>query len=761
MSKDKQETLNIDFFKTLCESFPVGLAIYDSDFTCLYINKYACKEMGISIDSAVGKKLQELVPGIEQTERFKKYCNTLNTGKPENIYFCKELKDDQNSRICYDVKSSRVQDKLVLIVEDITEEKNVEILKDLRLDSLMENLSAHIFFKDKKFVYTSVNKVCAEFNELEIDEMVGKTDYDLFDKELADKIRSEDKKVIEKGLSFENIERQLENKYGNSIWVSTTKIPQKGIDGEIYGLMGMSFDITDRKIVETEVELLISTMHQTSEAIIITDTEGVIQYVNPAFEKVTGFALDETIGKTPAMLKSGEHDSAFYDDLWKTLNKGMAWSGHFINKKKDGSIYEEDATISPVRNLDGDITNFVGVKKDVTNEKKLEEQLRQSQKMEAVGRLAGGIAHDFNNILTAILGYSELLLVGIDDDDPKRSKIEEIKKAGERASSLTRQMLTFSKKQVIQPKRLCVNQAINDMYEMLIRIIGENIKLELDLNEELDDILSDKGQIEQIIMNLVVNAKDAIPDEKGIITIMTDNYVLETEFKDGNFEAFPGKYIKIYVEDNGCGMGEETLDHIFEPFFSNRKNSKGTGLGLSTVFGIVKQHEGYIEVITNPGEGTTFNIYLPVNLSEETISIEDTVHGEESSNDLAGHVLLVEDESAVLNLASSILNLNGFKITTATNAEEALEKFENSEDKFDLLISDIVLPGKTGNELGAELKEKNPDLKILYMSGYSGEIIKNIDLSSDDISFIPKPFSMENFSKKLKEVIGGNVGFDD
>jgi PAS domain S-box-containing protein len=734
------------FFNVFAAAFPDGLLTYDSSLKCIFINKSACQILHLKETEILQKPIKKLFSGLENTFNYNKFCQALASGEEYSCSF--SCREDH-----FSVKGFKAGEQLFLLITSVSEDKLSEKKRKTELDTLLSNISSQVFFKNKSFEYTSINEACVAFHDFPLNKIIGKTDYDIFSKEQADTIREEDKKVILNGETIKNTERSLFNNKGDMIWVSTTKTPLKDANGEIIGLLGISFDITAIKVAKAEIELLAAAIQQTPEMVIITDTEGKIQYINPAFEEITGYSPNEAIGKTPAILKSRQHTNTFYYDLWKTLKDGKAWRGHFSDRKKDESIFDCDAVISPVKSKEGTISNYISFMKDVTHEKQLESQLRQSQKMDAVGRLAGGIAHDFNNILTAILGYSELLIKTLDENDPAYHKVIEIRKAGKRASALTGHMLAFSKKQVISQNDMNINKIIADMVEMLQRIIGENIKLTFDFDISLDNVKSSAIHIEQIIMNLVVNAKDAIPSSGAIINISTKNTFLKTEFKNANFTAHPGSYVMISVQDNGCGIEKETAEFIFEPFYSKKKSSNGTGLGLSTIYGIVKQHDGYIQLESAKDQGSTFKIFLPASPGAHSSPEEETTEDKIlNKGDIHETIIIVEDEVQVLDLTATILKLVGYKVITASSAEKALEYF-HANNTIDLLLTDIVLGGMNGYDLSLAAKKMNPELRVLFMSGYPGETVKKLYINYSENNFILKPFSVDQLTKKIREQI--------
>ncbi|MFH1249542.1 MAG: ATP-binding protein, partial [bacterium] len=383
--------------------------------------------------------------------------------------------------------------------------------------------------------------------------------------------------------------------------------------------------------------------------------------------------------------------------------------------------------------------------------KRLEKQLHQSQKMESVGQLAGGIAHDFNNILTIISGYSQLLLERLDQNTPLRKNVEKIMKAGEQAASLTRQLLAFSRKQALAPKVLDLNATLADVKKMLGRFIGEDIKMDTVLEPDLMHVKVDPGQIEQVIMNLVVNARDAMPDG-GKITVRTENVDIDKELSKVIPEALPGRFVRFSVEDAGVGIDKAILDQIFEPFFTTKDVGVGTGLGLSVVYGIIKQHDGWINVYSEPGQGTIFKVYLPAVSAEIDDITKDTI----SLKELKGsgeRILLAEDEEGTRGFAAEALRENGYIIFEAANAKEAHDLFINENGNFDLVFSDVVMPGKSGLELIDELISGKPDLQVLLCSGYSDKKSQWHEIKKRGFRFLQKPYAVSDLLKIIREVI--------
>jgi PAS domain S-box-containing protein len=499
---------------------------------------------------------------------------------------------------------------------------------------------------------------------------------------------------------------------------------------------------------QAELARLGAAVQQTADSIVITDVEGRIEYVNPAFERITGYSRDEALGQNPRILKSPKNDPAVYRDLWETITAGKVWVGQLLNRKKDGSEFTERVTISAVHDEAGRIVNYIAVKQDTTAQAQLEEQLRQSQKLEAIGQLAGGVAHDFNNLLTVIGGYSSILLGKLPADSPHRASVEEIKKAGDRAGALTRQLLAFSRKQILQPKVLNLNTVVTDLEKMVRRLIGEDIDVLTIKSPVLGQIRADPGQIEQVLLNLIVNARDAMP-QGGKLTIETRNVILSEEAAQRR-AAPAGSYVTFSVSDTGQGMDAAIQPRIFDPFFTTKGSGKGTGLGLATVYGIVKQSGGHIWVYSEVGSGSVFKIFLPrldqPPESELEAVAKEVPHGTEL-------ILLVEDEDQVRAILQHILEEQGYHVLAASNGAEALVLAQEPNRDIRLMITDVVMPQMGGRELAEQILITRPLLPVLFMSGYTDDAIVRLGLLDQKINFIQKPFDSAAVARKVREVL--------
>jgi len=542
---------------------------------------------------------------------------------------------------------------------------------------------------------------------------------------------------------------QIKHADGRWLWFIVNGAPHVNSKGE-QEFIGVGHDITELKQAEAEHERLMAAIEQAGETIIITDAQGIIQFVNPAFEKSTRYSREEAVGQNARFLKSGKHDELFYRNLWDTISGGRTWTGRMDNKRKDGTLYTEEATISPVRDASGGIVNYVAVKRDITEHLRLTAQLFQSQKMESVGRLAGGVAHDFNNMLGVILGHVEMAMDQVDPGQLLHADLQEIRKAAQRSADLTRQLLAFARKQTVSPKVLDLNETMEGMLKMLRRLIGEDIHLSWLPGVNLWSIKVDPSQLDQILANLCVNARDAIAGV-GTVTIETGNVSIDEDYCANHAGCVPGDYVLLFVSDDGCGMDKETLGKLFEPFFTTKETGKGTGLGLATVYGIVKQNNGFINVYSEFGQGTTFRIYLPryIGKTEQVQasgSQEPTLRGKET-------ILVVEDEPAILELSKRMLEKQGYRVLSAETPGEAIRLAEEHAGEIHLLMTDVVMPEMNGRDLARKLLSLFPNMKRLFMSGYTANVIAHHGVLDEGVHFIQKPFSLKGLATKVREAL--------
>ncbi len=530
-------------------------------------------------------------------------------------------------------------------------------------------------------------------------------------------------------------------------WLAVSFNPVRSDQGEVTGAVVVAQDTSQRRRQEERLRPLHRAVEQSPVSIVITDPSGAIEYVNPRFEQVSGYAAAEVLGKNPRILKSGLTPTDVYEGLWQSISKGASWQGELQNRRKDGSVFWARVQISAVRAPGGRIRNYVAVEEDVTEARRAAEALRhteqmlvQSQKMEAIGRLAGGVAHDFNNLLSVILGHTERLRSEIDASPASRDRIDQIAWAAEKAGTLTRQLLAFSRLQVLEPRVVRLDSVVAEARQMLARIIGEDVELAVALPEELGSVKADPGQMVQVLLNLAVNARDAMP-RGGRLTIEFADTELDDRYAFGHPPLVAGRYVMMAVTDTGHGMDAETQRRVFEPFFTTKAEGKGTGLGLSTVYGIVKQSGGFVWVYSELGIGTTFKVYLPrIDASPEPIAPVPAVTAPLAPGSANARILLVEDDDGVRELMADILETQGYAVVATGHPASALE-LAASLGTIDLLVTDVIMPGMSGHELAARLAAIRPSLRTLYVSGYAGEALARYGGIERSERFLQKPFS--------------------
>jgi PAS domain S-box-containing protein len=531
-------------------------------------------------------------------------------------------------------------------------------------------------------------------------------------------------------------------------WYNT---PLMDAGGAFLGLLSLGQDVTARRESEEALRLHDRAIRAVTQGILITDPtlpDNPIVYASPGFERLTGYSAAEVLGKNSRFLQGRDTDPEAVARIREALREGLPWTAELLNYKKDGTSFWNELSISPVRDPEGRLTHFVGVQTDVSERRHLEEQYLQMQKMEAIGRLAGGVAHDFNNLLTVISGCSELLLQKLTPLDPSRGLIEQIHRAGERSAALTRQLLAFSRRQVVAPKVLDLSEVVADAEKMLRRVIGEDVRLVAVRRPLSGRVRIDPGQMEQVLLNLAVNARDAMP-QGGRLTITMSDVEVDEHQARLNPDLRPGPYVLLTVADTGVGMSTEVQARIFEPFFTT-KQGQGTGLGLSVVHGIVKQAGGHIEVLSEPGAGTTFNVYLPrVAQRSEPGALVARTHSPRGTET----ILVVEDDVAVRALSRHVLQGCGYNVLAAATAEEALRIATQHPSPIHLLATDVVLPGLGGRLLAERLLELHPETRVLYVSGYTDDAVVRHGIQQAKVHFLQKPFGPAALASKVREVL--------
>jgi two-component system cell cycle sensor histidine kinase/response regulator CckA len=628
-----------------------------------------------------------------------------------------------------------------------------ELQKNLALlQGITEGTTDSVFVKDLQGRYLMMNSAGARSLGRGVEEVVGRKYNELFTPENAIQIRESDSAVIQAGepCTYEEVITSP----GMTRTYLSTKGPYRDASGQVVGLLGISRDITDRKRAEEEINksqqrLRIHVEH-TPLAVIEWDPDFRVAAWNAAAESIFGYTREEAIGQhanftVPPAFR--EH----VKQVWQGLlaQKGGERSTN-DNITKDGRTISCEWYNTPLVDESGRVLGVASLVHDVTERVALEEKLRQSQKMEAIGRLAGGVAHDFNNILTVILGYSQILTEGLPAAGRLTDATVQIRSAAGHAANITRQLLAFSRKQVLSPRLIDLNDIMMNLDTMLRRLIGEDIEVLTVSGRDLGTVKADPGQIEQVIMNLVLNARDAMPNG-GKLTLETENMDLDEAYAREHPPLLPGRYVMLAVSDTGMGMTPSTQAHIFEPFFTTKEVGKGTGLGLATVYGIVKQSGGNIWVYSEPGKGTTFKIYLPrVDQSAAAVRPEKRMATVQNGTET---ILLVEDDSQLRQLTSAVLTECGYKVLAAAGTEEGLALCRANHHDIHLLVTDVIMPGMNGRQLAEQVKQISPSTKVLYVSGYTNNAIVHYGVLDPGLWFLPKPFSLTALVAKVREVL--------
>lgn len=543
------------------------------------------------------------------------------------------------------------------------------------------------------------------------------------------------------------------NKQGKLMWFENNFLFAEIAGKKRVLVFGRNID--DRKAAEQDRERLLRAIEQAAEVVVITNPDGAIQYVNKAFEHVTGYTAEEVQGQNPKILKSGKQKEGFYRELWQTITRGKTWQGQFVNRRKDGSLYTEEASISPVTDVTGRINNFVAVKRDITSEIELKARLVQAQKMESIGNLAGGIAHDFNNILFPIVGMSELLMEDLPPRSPEWENAEEIFRAGNRGRDLVRHILAFSRQSEHKLIPTRMQNVLKEVLKLSKSFVPSYIGIKQDVQPDCGMVMADPTQIHQVAMNVITNAYHAVEKTGGEISVVLKETVLEDSAALG-MNLRPGKYAVLSISDTGHGISSDLIDKIFDPYFTTKEKGRGTGLGLAVVHGILQDHKGDIHVTSEIGKGTTFNIYIP--LLERSIERESPKIAEEHQTGTE-RILLVDDEVSVAKLEKQMLERMGYEVTSHLYSIEALKAFKADPISFDLVITDMSMPNIPGDELARKIKAIRSDVPIIICTGFS-ERICEADIKEMGINgLLMKPILKSDLANVVRKVLDEAKGY--
>ncbi|MBW2345447.1 MAG: PAS domain S-box protein [Deltaproteobacteria bacterium] len=639
---------------------------------------------------------------------------------------------------------------LISIVTDITERKRAEEKveeSEARYRSVFENAGTATVIMEEDRVISMANPEFEKLSGYSREEVEGQMTWTEFVvPEDLERMRQYHRERREKGekapteYEFRFIDREGDIKH---IYNKVAVIPGTGKS------VASLTDMTTRKRAEMELVRLNTAIEQAAETIVITDTEGTIQYVNPAFERITGYTKEEALGENPRILKSGKHDKGFYKALWDTITRGKIWSGRFTNRKKDGTLYEEEATISPVLDSSGEPINYVAVKRDVTNELRMEKQFRQAQKMEAIGTLAGGIAHDFNNILGSVIGYTELADLDLPDGVKAKYNLKAVLKACDRAKDLVNQILAFSRQSEEKRRPIQIAPIVKEALKLLRATLPANIEIRRQVKEDMAIVEADSTKIHQVLMNLCTNAAHAMQGKSGVLEVSLKNVQLDADVVLRHKGLAPGPYLLLTVSDTGHGMTPDMVERIFDPYFTTKDKGVGTGMGLAVVHGIVRGYGGAIEVQSEIGEGSTFHVYLPV-VEREATKEPEILESLPAGNE---NILFIDDEPGLVDIGRQMLQRLGYEVVTRTSSIEALELFRTKPDSFDLVITDMTMPQMTGDKLAGEFIKLRPNIPIILCTGYSAYISEEKAKNMGIRAFAMKPLVLRDLAKTVRKVL--------
>lgn len=655
-------------------------------------------------------------------------------------------------------KSVRIKERE--LTERLAEDKFVRDALN-KYFGILENLDIPYFELDLKGNLTFVNDVACRRLGYRREDLLGMDFRVYFKPESIESIRRIYREIHRTGEPKTMMTVELLKNGGETVIVQLFLSLVRALSGEAIGFRGVAIDLTekiqDEQRYRETAEKYRTILETMEEGYGEYDLKGTVTFMNDAGCRILGYDFHELIGMNYRKFHTSEvarYIRDVFSEIYKTGQPQFLLDYEAV--RKDGSVRVCEMNAALLRDEAGKPKGFRILVRDVSERKraeaekaKVEQQLIQAQKMESVGRLAGGVAHDFNNMITVILGYAEMMHLRLPPDNPLRREIGEIEKAAIRSRDLTRQLLAFSRKAIIAPESVHLNSLIVDSQKTILRLLGEDIDLKFYPGDGLWKIKLDPSQMEHVLINLAVNARDAMVNG-GKLTIETENVHLNEEYCRMHAGFIPGQYVLLGVSDEGIGMDRQTLRQIFEPFFTTKEAGKGTGLGLAMVYGIVKQNNGFINVYSEPGKGTTFKIYLPRN-DEEVVAKEEK---EESLTTVAsGTILLVEDDDMVRDLTTEMIEAIGYKTLTAASPREALSFFEINDKPIDLMITDVVMPGMSGKELAERVKEMRPEIRVLFMSGYTTNVIAHRGVLDEGVHFIQKPFSMSDLARKIQSVI--------
>ncbi|MBX7259107.1 MAG: PAS domain S-box protein [Candidatus Hydrogenedentes bacterium] len=761
-------------YRRLAENSPAVVYQFlltpDGKFSLPYINDKVLDILGVKAETVM--KDSSTLMGLVHPEDQDKFRNAISKSAERLEAYRETIRAVRNDgKVLYIEATSlpeRKEDGSTLwegFFVDVTERKQAE-------DALSERNARLQTYFDLPLVgiaVTSVEKGWLEVNSglctmlgYSADELVHMTWPEITHPDDIALDLAQFDRVVSGEIDSYSLEKRFVRKNGDIIWANLSVACVRKPDHSVNYFVALLQDITDRKRTEAERERFMSAIEQAAEAIVITDSDGTIEYVNPAFTSVSGYTRAEATGQNLSVLKSGKYDDALNEQIWDTVLGGETWSGRIVSKRKNGTSFIEEATISPVRDASGKTVNFIAVERDITREVELEEHLRQSQKMEAIGSLAGGIAHDFNNILCTILGFTEMAAAKMDKGSPSREMLDEVKKAAERATELVEQILAISRRKEREYGPILIHAIVKEALKMLRGTLPSTIGIVQNIDKDCGPVMADATEIHQIVLNLCTNAYHAMREKGGRLSVEMREVCLIEDEAGPHPDLRPGQYVRLVVADTGSGIEPETMTRIFEPYFTTKAMGEGTGLGLAIVHGIVHSYGGAITVDSTPGEGSTFTVFFPRAAEEARYQVEEDEADVEAGN--GERILAIDDEESITRLYSLFLEHAGYQVEPYTSSEKALEVFRADPSAFDLVITDQTMPKMTGADLSRKLLEIRPGIPIILCSGHSDLIDKDAAVAMGIRSYLKKPLNAPHLARVVRRLLDdrqGSVEDDD
>ncbi|NWF39413.1 PAS domain S-box protein [Mariprofundus sp. NF] len=715
-------------------------------------NKGAERLFGYRAEEVLGKHLNLLIPECFHKvhhQHVHQFIDEKDAMRPMHGY--REIQARRKDGVIFFAEatifklSGDGQMVLAVMLRDVTERKRLETC--WKRYSFIVN-SSHDFMDliDRDYVYLTVNDAFLKAQAMSRENVIGKSVTDIWGEEV---FNTEIKPILDRCFSgrVTKHEFNFESPTAGLQHYEASFYPYFDEDGEVEFAAVVTRDVTDRKKHESKANTLLQAVEQAGEAVMITDLNAVIEYVNPAFSEITGYQAEEVIGKTPAILKSSAQDPAFYTELWQTISAGEVWHGTLTDRRKDGTFYPGMMSVAPLRNDAGEITHYVSTQQDMTEYKRLEDQFLQAQKMEAIGTLVGGIAHDFNNMLAAIQGNIYLSKLALENQPEVREKLDTIERLSTRAADMVKQLLTFARKDRIRMAPFSLNAFMKEGFKLAKNAIPENIEHICNTCQEDLVVSGDTTQLQQVLMNLLINASHAVSGTaQPQISCSLAHYVATDAFIDAHPDLHGLHFARLTVQDNGCGITKDHLDKVFEPFFTTKGVGEGTGLGLAMVYGAMQSHEGVIEIESEVGVGTAFHVYLPLKEKGESPEPEtnSVIEGQQET------ILLADDEADLRSTTAEVLSSLGYQVLEAGDGEQALEIFKTHQETIDLILTDIVMPKMGGVDLARSIRQLDLEVPIIFATGYDREHVLTAEDQIDNSEIIGKPFSFEELSQLIR-----------